>query len=101
MTIPISENGIPICIDRSIGTACYILLVSLSDTSTEAAAIQLRLLREMTGEQRLRLAFELSDLAQEITKAGIRRDHPEWSEREVNREWLRQCFFPKPLPPGL
>jgi hypothetical protein len=73
----------------------------ISDTSPEAAEIQLRLQREMTGEQRLKLAFGLSDLAQKLTKAGIRRDHPDWSEREVNREWLRQCFFPEPLPPGL
>ena len=80
---------------------CYILLVPISDTSPEAAEVQLRLLREMSGEQRLRLAFELSDLAQKMTKAGIRQDHPEWSEGEVNREWLRRCFFPKPLPPGL
>lgn len=82
-------------------TACYILFVPISDTSPEAAAMQLRLLREMSGEQRLRLACEWSDLAQETTLAGIRRDHPQWSEREVNREWLRQCFFPQPLPPGL
>lgn len=73
----------------------------ISDTSPEAAAIQQRLLREMTAEQRLRLACEWSDLAQAMTKAGIRRDHPEWVESEVNREWLRQCFFPKLLPPGL
>ena len=81
--------------------AWYIFLVPISDTSSEAAAIQLRLLQQMSGEQRLRLACEWSDLAQQMTLAGIRRDHPEWSDREVKREWLRQCFFPKPLPPGL
>ena len=80
--------------------SCYILLVPIRDTSPEAEDIQLRLQREMTGEQRLRLAFELSDLTQEMTRAGIRRDHPAWSEGEVIREWLRQCFYPKPLPPG-
>jgi len=72
--------------------------VPLSDTSPEAAAMQLRVLKSLSGEQRLLLALEMSDFARELTKAGIREQHPDWSEKEVVRELLRRIFFPEPLP---
>jgi hypothetical protein len=55
----------------------------------------------MSGEQRLLLAFEMTDFARELAKAGIRREHPEWLEARVTRELLRLAFFPAPLPTGL
>jgi len=55
----------------------------------------------MTGEQHLLIALEMSLFVKEITKAGIRRDHPAWDEEKVARELLRQSFLPDPLPPGL
>lgn len=45
----------------------------------------------MSGEQRLLLAFEMSMFTRELAAAGIRRDHPEWTEAQVARElssWL-------------
>ena len=39
----------------------------------------------MTGEQRLALAMELHELACDLARAGIRRQHPEANEAEVNR----------------
>jgi len=47
------------------------------------------------------LAFEMSEFARELARAGIRHDHPEWSEAQVARELLRLAFFPKPLPAWL
>jgi hypothetical protein len=55
----------------------------------------------MSGEQRLLLALEMSLFARELAKAGIRRDHPEWTEAQVAHELLRLAFFPAPLPVGL
>jgi hypothetical protein len=52
----------------------------------------------MSAEQRLQVAFELNDLLREFRKAGIRRDHPEWSDREVMIELFRLAFLPAPLP---
>jgi len=52
----------------------------------------------MSGEQRLLLAFEMSMFARELASAGIRQEHPEWSETEVARELLRLAFLPAPLP---
>jgi hypothetical protein len=71
------------------------------DTSPEAEALQLQIWRAMTGEQRLRLALEMTDFARELAKSGIRRDHPDWTEAQVIRELIRRAFLPEPLPPGL
>jgi hypothetical protein len=72
--------------------------VSLTDTSPAAAAIQLNFYRAMSGEQRLLLAFEMSMSVRELNRAGIRRDHPDWTEAEIARELLRIAFLPQPLP---
>ena len=69
-----------------------------TDTSPAAQAVQLEILRAMSGEQRLLLAFEMSEFARELAKEGIRREHPDWSEELVARELLRLAFFPAPLP---
>lgn len=63
----------------------------LSDTTPEAQAIQERILRAMSGEQRLLLAWDMSVFARELARAGIRDAHPEWTE----------ALLPAPLPAGL
>ena len=70
----------------------------ISDTSPEVEAMQLEIRRRMTGAQRLRLALEMSQFARELRKAGIRQDHPDWTERQVMIELFRLAFFPEPLP---
>ena len=57
--------------------------------------------RAMPGEQRLLLAFEMSLFARALAKAGVRRDHPDWTEAQVARELLRLAFLPAQLPAGL
>lgn len=68
------------------------------DTSPEIEEMQLQIRRSMTPEQRLLVALDLSDCCRELRKAGIRRDHPDWSERQVMIELFRLAFLPKPLP---
>jgi hypothetical protein len=75
--------------------------MAITDTSPEAQAIQFKIQSAMSGEQRILLAFEMSEFARDLARAGIRHDHPEWSEAQVARELLRLAFFPKPLPAGL
>jgi hypothetical protein len=55
----------------------------------------------MSGEQHLLRAFELSLFVRELTRAGIRDLHPDWTEPQVQRELLRLAFLPNPLPLGL
>lgn len=73
----------------------------LTDTSSAAQAVQEKILQAMSGEQRLLLAFEMSEFARELTKAGIRHEHPEWSEPQVIRELIRLALLPAPLPARL
>ena len=55
----------------------------------------------MSGEQRLLLAFEMSEFARDLARAGIQREHPDWAEARVARELLRLAFLPDPLPARL
>jgi hypothetical protein len=68
------------------------------DTSPEIAEMQIRIRRTMTPEQRLLVALDISHCCRELRKAGIRRDHPEWSERQIMIELFRLAFLPEPLP---
>ena len=83
------------------GRACYHPSVTLSDTTPEAQSIQLRILRSMSGQQRMLLAWDMSLFARDLARAGIRDAHPEWTDAEVARELLRLAFLPESLPAGL
>ena len=74
--------------------------MDVSDTTPEAQAKQDEIIRAMTGEERIMLAYEMSMFARELMKAGIRRDHPDWTEAQVTREVMRIAFLPAPLPRG-
>jgi hypothetical protein len=87
-------------------TACLqphanISAVPITDTTPEAAARQLAILRSMSGEQRMTLAYEMSMFVRELMREGIQRDYPDWTEAQVKRELLRRAFFPAPLPAWL
>ena len=75
-----------------------ISVVPITDTSPAARAKQDEILRAMSGEQRITLAYEMSMFVRELMREGIRRDHPEWTEAQIARELLRRAFFPAPLP---
>lgn len=75
--------------------------MSVSDSSPSALSVQLRVQGALTGEQRILLAFEMSMFARELAAAGIRNDHPAWSDADVSRELIRRAFFPRAVPPAL
>jgi hypothetical protein len=75
--------------------------VPISDTSPEIREMQFRILRKMSEEERSRLACEMTEFAREVMKAGIRRDHPDWTTRQVHLELLRRALWPQPLPEHL
>jgi len=68
------------------------------DTAPEIEAMQIQIRRSMTPEQRLLVALDMSVFSRELRKTGIRRDHPDWSERQVMIELFRLAFLPEPLP---
>ena len=73
----------------------------MSDTSPEAEAVQATVHRNLSGVQRLTTALEMSIMMRDLSAARLRRDHPEWSERELTLELLRYAFGRKPLPKPL
>jgi hypothetical protein len=52
-------------------------------TPQAALGAQIEKYRAMTGEERLKLALELHELACEVSRCGIRHQHPEASPEEV------------------
>jgi hypothetical protein len=51
----------------------------------EARNLQVELYRRMTGEERLKIALGLHELSCEIARCGIRHQHPEADDAEVER----------------
>jgi len=60
-----------------------------ADTTPEAWAAQVDMLRRMGGPGRTAAAFRLSALAREAARSGIRARHPGYSEAEVRRAFFR------------
>lgn len=50
-----------------------------------ASDYQIARYRELTGEQRLAIALDLHELSCDIAREGIRAQHPEADEAEVER----------------
>lgn len=50
-------------------------------------------LRKISGEERVRLACRLTDLCFEITRQGIRDQHPTWNPDQVERELRRRLGY--------
>jgi len=54
-------------------------------TGEAASKKQIERYRRMTGEQRLSVALELHDISCAIAREGIRHQHPEADDAEVER----------------
>jgi len=52
--------------------------------------LYIRALRRMTPEQRLLKAFELTDLARDLFKSGLKQRFPEMSEAELRSKYLER-----------
>lgn len=53
---------------------------------------QARILRAMSGEKRLRLAEQLYWSARKLKRTGLRVQHPEWPEQQLDEE-VRRLFL--------
>jgi hypothetical protein len=54
-------------------------------TPEAALEKQIEMYRAMTGEQRLKIALDLHKFACDVARAGIRHQHPEASDEEVEQ----------------
>jgi hypothetical protein len=53
---------------------------------------QKRIFQAMTPEQKLRISMQLYWCARELKAAGLRRQHPEWTQKEIDQE-VREIFL--------
>jgi hypothetical protein len=53
---------------------------------------QVEIFRAMTGERRLQLAEQLYWSARKLKLAGLRAQHPDWAEEQLNAE-VRRVFL--------
>jgi hypothetical protein len=61
----------------------------MRDTSSAARREQIEAIRRLSPSERLRTAFTMSEQARQLSLAGIRRRHPEWTDEQVKRELRR------------
>jgi hypothetical protein len=52
--------------------------------------IQLGLYRRMTPQERLQISFRLYALTRTLVRQGIKHQHPDWGEKQVEDEVLRR-----------
>jgi hypothetical protein len=54
-----------------------------TDTDSRVMEVWLGLLREKTPDERIAIAFDLTDLALRMAESGVRANHPQASERVI------------------
>ena len=67
-----------------------ILWLMLADEKSSPE--QIEIFRAMTGERRLQLAEQLYWSARKLKLAGLRAQHPDWTEEQLNAE-VRRIFL--------
>ena len=56
----------------------------------EGLRMQIEAYQRMTPQERLQICFRLSALARTLSRQGIRHQHPDWSDEQVEQEVLRR-----------
>ena len=46
--------------------------------------------RRMTPQQRLQIGFRLYELSRTLVRQGVKHQHPDWDEQQVEREVVRR-----------
>jgi Rv0078B-related antitoxin len=62
------------------------------DTSSLAAQLQEDILRRFSPAERLRMAFEMSEFARSLSRAGLRSRRPDLTESELDDEVLALMY---------
>jgi len=66
-----------------------------SDTSKQANAVQLDLWRSMSGQERVAKSMALSSRLRKMAFDAIRRQHPDWDERQVQLKFIELTYGKK------
>ena len=66
--------------------------ISIHRMASDVSAEYLATLRRMTGEQKLKAAAALYWSARKIKAAGLRRQHPDWHEEQIQQK-VKEIFM--------
>jgi hypothetical protein len=66
--------------------------VTISDTTVEAATVQLHVQRRLGVSGRFRAAVAMSELTRKLARAGLRARRPDLTEQELDQELIRQLY---------
>ena len=72
--------------------ACYCFAMAATDTTPQAAALLLAHYRRLSPSARAQIAADLSDALRQTAMAGIRRRHPEYSDRQADRAFRELLY---------
>jgi hypothetical protein len=61
----------------------------MGDTARDAQEKQMEILRRIGPEGRLRAAIELTRISRKLLSEGVRKRHPEYTEREIHLDSIR------------
>jgi hypothetical protein len=67
-------------------------MLSLMLPDEQLSPEQVRIFQRMSGEKRLQLAEQLYWSARKLKRAGLRLQHPDWPEQQIDAE-VRRLFF--------
>jgi hypothetical protein len=67
-------------------------------TPEEGLQTQIDVYRRMTGQQRLQIAFDLSQLSRELVRSNVRNHHPDWTDEQVEQEVVRRFRLAAGIP---
>ena len=59
------------------------------DTTIEASAVEVEILRKMDVSQRAEITFQLGNNLRQMVESGVRFRHPDYDNRKVNMAVLR------------
>ena len=62
----------------------------IPDTTSEAEALQHKIINRMSGKERLLISMSLSDKMRDIVFAGLKRRHPQAGEEEIHALFYRE-----------
>jgi hypothetical protein len=68
------------------------------DTSEKAHAVQLEVYRRMSEGESIAVALELSDMVRGLALDRIREAHPDWSDRQIHLQLVREIYPELKLP---
>jgi hypothetical protein len=63
-----------------------------ADTTIEVMRKQLEILQQIGIEGRAEMTFQLSDKARKELIENIKKEHPEFTQRQVKYEVIRRCY---------